>query len=112
MIALWICLNVFTLCLINKKFKSTREFCKEYLKLENPGIPEPAKDEIDKNEVKFCTIYVIVYINYTQKNRFIMDFLTGSVIKNLLTKAGNAGDVGKVPGLGRSPEGGNGNLLQ
>ena len=41
-----------------------------------------------------------------------MDFLIGSVVKNLLTNAGNAGDVGKVPGLGRSPEGGNSNLLQ
>ena len=41
-----------------------------------------------------------------------MDFLIGSVIKNLLTNAGNAGDVGEVPGLGRSPEGGNSNLLQ
>ena len=24
----------------------------------------------------------------------------------------NAGDVGSIPGLGRSPEGGNGNLIQ
>ena len=31
------------------------------------------------------------------------------MVKNL---PANAGDVGSVPGLGRSPGGGNGNLLQ
>ena len=34
---------------------------------------------------------------------------SGSVVKNLLT---NAEDAGSVPGLGRSPEEGNGNPLQ
>ena len=33
----------------------------------------------------------------------------GSVVKNTLT---NAGDVGLIPGLGRSPGEGNGNPLQ
>ena len=36
----------------------------------------------------------------------------GSVVKNLPIKAGDAGDVGLIPGLGRSPGGGNGNPLQ
>ena len=35
-------------------------------------------------------------------------FRGGSVVKN---PPANAGDVGSVPGLGRSPGGGNGNLL-
>ena len=35
-------------------------------------------------------------------------FLCGSIIKNLTA---NAGNVGSVPGLGRSPGGGNGNSL-
>ena len=34
------------------------------------------------------------------------------VIKNLLANAENAGDVGLIPGLGRSPGGGHGNPLQ
>ena len=34
------------------------------------------------------------------------------MVKNPPAKAGNAGDLGSVPGLGRSPEGGNGNPLQ
>ena len=38
-----------------------------------------------------------------------MGFLGGSVVKNL---PANAGDIGSVPGSGRSPEGGNGNPLQ
>ena len=32
--------------------------------------------------------------------------------KNPPANAGDTGDVGSVPGLGRSPEGGSGNLLQ
>ena len=36
----------------------------------------------------------------------------GSVIKNLPANAGDVGDPGLIPGLGRSPVEGNGNLLQ
>ena len=39
-------------------------------------------------------------------------FPHGSVVKNLPAKAGDTGDVGLIPGLGRSPGGGNGNPLQ
>ena len=35
-----------------------------------------------------------------------------SVVKNLPVTIGDAGDMGLIPGLGRSPGGGNGNLLQ
>ena len=41
-----------------------------------------------------------------------MGFPVGSVVKNSLTKTVASGDVGSVPGLGRSPGGGNGNSLQ
>ena len=44
-----------------------------------------------------------------------MDCLGGSVVKNLLANAGdsgNAGDVGSIPGSGRSFGEGNGNPLQ
>ena len=33
-------------------------------------------------------------------------------VKNLLPSAGDLRDVGSIPGWGRSPGGGNGNLLQ
>ena len=36
----------------------------------------------------------------------------GSVVNNLHTNAGEAGDLGSVPGLGRSPGVGNSNPLQ
>ena len=36
----------------------------------------------------------------------------GSVVRNPPAKAGLSGDVGSVPGLGRSSEEGNGNPLQ
>ena len=39
-------------------------------------------------------------------------FPGGSVVKNLPAKAGDAGDLGSIPGLGRSPGEGNGNPLQ
>ena len=41
-----------------------------------------------------------------------MGFPGGSIVKNPLTNAGDTRDVGSIPGSGRSPGGGNGNLLQ
>ena len=38
-------------------------------------------------------------------------FPGGSVVKNLPTKAEDTGDEGLIPGMGRSPGEGNGNLL-
>ena len=43
---------------------------------------------------------------------FIVGFPGGSVVKNLPANSRDAGDVGSVPGLGRSPGGGNGSWLQ
>ena len=39
-------------------------------------------------------------------------FLGGSAVKNPSANKGDAGDMGLIPGLGRSPGGGNGNPLQ
>ena len=39
-------------------------------------------------------------------------FPGGTVVKNLPANAGDIGDVGSIPGLGRSLGGGNGNPLQ
>ena len=36
----------------------------------------------------------------------------GSVVKNSPSNTGDTGDVGLMPELGRSPRGGNGDLLQ
>ena len=41
-----------------------------------------------------------------------MDFLGGTVVKNSLANAGDTRDMGSIPGLGRSSEGGHGNPLQ
>ena len=42
----------------------------------------------------------------------MLDFPSGSAVKNLLANAGDIGDAGSVPGLGRCPGEGNGNLFQ
>ena len=39
-------------------------------------------------------------------------FPGGAAVKNPPVNAGDAGDMGSIPGLGRSPGKGNGNLLQ
>ena len=39
-------------------------------------------------------------------------FPGGSVVKNLPANAGDTADIGLIPGMGRSPGGGNGNPLQ
>ena len=41
-----------------------------------------------------------------------MGFPCGSVVKNPPANAGDAGDMGSIPALGRSPGEGNGNPLQ
>ena len=41
----------------------------------------------------------------------LLGFPGGSVVKNSPAKARDTGDVGLIPGLGRSARGGNGNLL-
>ena len=41
-----------------------------------------------------------------------MGFPSGSVIKNPSANAGDTGDSGSIPGLGRSPGEGNSNPLQ
>ena len=43
---------------------------------------------------------------------FKAQFSEGTVVKNLPANAEGAGDVDSIPGLGRSPQGGNGNPLQ
>ena len=45
-------------------------------------------------------------------NKYVNGFPGGSVVKNLPASAGDTRDVGSIPGSGRSPEVGNGNLLQ
>ena len=46
----------------------------------------------------------LVYINYRD--------LVAHMVKDLPANAGNARDTGSIPGLGRSPGEGNGNLLE
>ena len=41
-----------------------------------------------------------------------MGFLGGSAAKNMPVNKGDAGDVGSIPGFGRSPGEGKGNPLQ
>ena len=41
-----------------------------------------------------------------------MGFPGGTVVKSLPANAGDVGDAGSIPGLGRSLGGGNGNSLQ
>ena len=43
---------------------------------------------------------------------FIHVIVCGSVLKESACNAGDTGEEGEIPGLERSPGGGNGNLLQ
>ena len=51
-------------------------------------------------------VFVVIFILYLFI--FCSSDLGDSVVKNL---SANAGDMGLIPGLGRSPGGGNGNTL-
>ena len=59
------------------------------------------------------------YVNVRKRKNVLTPFIHftgvfpgGSVVKNLPTNARNVGDVGSIPGLGRSPGRRNGNPLQ
>ena len=43
---------------------------------------------------------------------YTVGFPGGSAVKSLPTSAGDTGDVGSIPGLGRSPGGGHGHPIQ
>ena len=55
---------------------------------------------------------VLSYLRYTQSNavhlKVIIGLPDGSVVKNSPANAGDAGDKGSIPGLGRFTGGGNG----
>ena len=54
----------------------------------------------------FSVIFVVVYLFLSWASQVVL------VVKNTLTNAVDIGDMGSVPGLGRSPGGGHGNPLQ
>ena len=54
-----------------------------------------------------CSLYQPSILGGNQINQ---GFPGGSMVKNAPAKAGAAGDLGLIPGLGRSPGGGNGNF--
>ena len=59
--------------------------------------------------------FLLQKIFLTQGSQILsLHFNSGGVlvVKNPPANAGDVGDVGSIPGLGRSPGGGNGNSLQ
>ena len=65
------------------------------------------KNKLGETSVHFTTHTTILCLHIN-----CWGFPGGSVVKNLLANAGDSRDTGSIPGLGRSPGGGNGNQLQ
>ena len=57
-------------------------------------------------------ILLYIYMFLLSIYLFHLSFPGGSVVKNPPANAGDAGDIGSILGLGRSPEERNGNPLQ
>ena len=55
------------------------------------------------------SLRMLVLLFFLLKNIYLLDFLGGAVVKNL---PADVGDIVSIPGSGRSPGVGNGNLLQ
>ena len=55
----------------------------------------------------FCYLLLFMFFLW---NTYTRDFPSGSVVKNPPANAGDSEETGSIPGLGRSPAGGNGNL--
>ena len=58
--------------------------------------------------LKIHRLQLCLYINLPSS----LGFRSGSVVKNLPVNSGATGNLGSIPGLGRSPGKGNGNPLQ
>ena len=54
-----------------------------------------------------CTSFRLIAMQYS-----LVGFSSGSVVKESTCSAGDAGDMGSIPGLGKSLGGGHGNPLQ
>ena len=54
----------------------------------------------------------VLFFFFLAPCHYVLGFPGGSVVKNLLANAGDTGDVGSIPGLGRSFGGGHDNTLQ
>ena len=76
------------------------------------------EERMSGGKLVFCILITEDYFNFfkgtslkkiLKKRKKKRDFSSGSVVKN---PSANAGDEGSVPRLGRSPGGGNSNLLQ
>ena len=83
--------------------------------LPNPGIkPRSPTMQVDSSPAEpqgkplFLKINSHIFFNLCRVLQAFPSF-TGSAVKN---PPANAGDAGLIPGLGRSPGGGNGNSLQ
>ena len=74
-------------------------------------IPYSARARTQAESVSQLSSYWGIYLGgkYTH---MMQGFPGGATVKNPLANAGDAGDKGSVPGLGRSPGGGYGNPLQ
>ena len=94
--------------------KIVRQFLKT-LNTELPYDPATALLGIYPREMKtyVCkSLYMNIYHNFSHCNpkvEIVQGFLVGSAAKE---SSCNAEDLGSIPGLGRSPGGGHGNLLQ
>ena len=82
-------------------------------------IPLSKIYKLDRFGVKLCGMeeLLIFFCNTLSSKKFsphtiLGSFPSGSAVKNPPANAGDAGDVGSIPGLGRSLEEGNSNPLQ
>ena len=79
----------------------------------NPSVLTDGRGRRGSSQRFYVGIFITFYIFLCILGCFyILGFPGGSVLKNLPANAGDAEDVGSVPGSGRSPEGGHGNPLQ
>ena len=60
----------------------------------------------------FYRVTTLLTIKFYFPTRILTGFPGNSVVKHLSANTGDTGDADSIPGLERSPGGGNGNLLQ
>ena len=92
---------------------------KTHCSFQSLAVLQSIQNKVYGNDVFLKLVYIELMIQflvilkcYDDSQNMKWDFPDGSVVKNLPASAGETEDVGSIPGLGRSPGGGNSKPLQ
>ena len=74
-------------------------------------MSEVGSGSFNSNSLKMTVLHPVAWLDCNFRKCYEPGFPGGLVVKNQPISAGDSGEASSIPGLGRSPGGGNGNPL-